>query len=80
MIGRETNYMITPEEAVKLSNEFGTASEWYFAKDLYEEWKKHLTESDAKEPEFSFFKLLSMCFNTGRINGIREERSLRKEK
>lgn len=77
MLGREKSIMVSPAEAVSLNERFGTMEEWYFSKEIFNEWKKTLNVSDIQEPEFSFFKLLSACFNAGRINGIREERAKR---
>lgn len=78
MLKRGAKILITPQEAVTLTDKYGTLKEWHYTQEVYEEWKKILAEDDIPAPEFRFFELLSACFNAGRICGIREQRAKQK--
>ena len=64
------NNTVTPEEAIKLWH-YRTIADTYIAKairDLYEKTEPHT------DPMWRYMKLLSIVWNAGRVQGIREER------
>lgn len=69
--------LITPAEAMEL---FKYASVWemYIAKDLYDFYgAKRERNSDSL---WDMMSLLSFIYDTGRVQGMREERAKRKER
>lgn len=76
MIGKYTPpELITPEEAIGLFK-YATISEMYTAKVLYDIYRQH--KGISSDPLWDAMSLLSFAYDTGRIQGIREERAKRK--
>lgn len=70
---------ITPAEALQLFD-FATAKEIYIARELYTAYKEihetHFNLADANAEElYKLCELLSFVYDTGRVQGIREERA-----
>lgn len=82
MIGNLTRSipeLITPAEAVSLSLQYGTSQEALIVHDIAKEWDKR-SETKLKHHIDRYYWLLATCYSAGRIQGIREERSRRKQK
>lgn len=63
---------ITPQEAIRLFD-FATSYEMTICKELYEEYRR----SRGRDKDY-FWDLMSVCcfcYDTGRVQGIREERA-----
>lgn len=67
--------MITPEEAVSLFRH-ASASEMYRVKALYDTYRQHGGMNDGTP--WGTMSLLTFIYDTGRVQGIREERARRK--
>ena len=71
---------ISPEEAITLFK-FAGCEEMYRTKELFEEFKKAKGLRDAALWElldlWDIMSLLSFVYDTGRVQGIREERAKR---
>lgn len=69
--------LITPAEAMELF-EYAGVCEMYIAKDLHDFYRaKRGKDSDSL---WDMISLLSFIYDTGRVQGIREERAKRKER
>lgn len=68
--------LVSPKEAIHLY-QYATVVSVYLAKEIAEEYAKTKHISLANQP-FEFFVLLSLLLETGRIQGIRQERQKRK--
>ena len=76
MVGKTTPpELITAEEAIALF-EFATVSEMYTVKELAEVYRAY--KGIASERLWDTLGLLSFIYDTGRIQGIREEQAKRK--
>lgn len=65
---------ITPEEAIALF-QYAKIEEMYRAKSLYDTYRQHKkTDTDSL---WDIMSLLSFVYDTGRVQGIREERAKR---
>lgn len=73
MIGKYSpQELITPEEAIALF-EYGTIAEMYTAKALFDIYRqRHGVDADRL---WDTMRVLSFAYDTGRIQGIREERA-----
>ena len=71
---------INPEEAISLFK-YASIEEMYRAKDLFDEFKEARGLRDAALCElldlWEVMSLLSFVYDTGRVQGIREERAKR---
>lgn len=77
MIGKYTPpELITPEEALAIFK-YGTLSEMYRAKALYDIYRRNFEPDTDKL--WGFIRLLSFVYDTARIQGIREERAKRSQ-
>ena len=64
---------ITPQEAYSLFQQYGKTEEMYRVKELYEYYRdNHKPDNDL---QWAFLRLLSFVYDTGRVQGIREERA-----
>ncbi len=66
---------IEPEEAIALFDH-AKAEEMYRAKALYDTYRQHKGK-DHIDREWDILSLLSFAYDTGRVQGIREERARR---
>lgn len=73
MVGKYSpQELITPEEAIALF-EYGTIAEMYTAKALFDIYRqRHGVDADRL---WDTMRVLSFAYDTGRIQGIREERA-----
>lgn len=73
MVGKYSpQELITPEEAIALF-EYGTIAEMYTAKALFDIYRqRHGVDADRL---WDTMRVLAFVYDTGRIQGIREERS-----
>ena len=73
---------INPDEAITLFK-YARCEEMYRAKDLFDEFKKAKGLRDAAMWElldlWEVISLLSFVYDTGRVQGIREERAKRSQ-
>lgn len=67
--------MIAPDEAIALF-EHARLTEMYRAKDLYDAYVESRKQSS--DTLFELMSLLSFIYDTGRVQGIREERAKKK--
>lgn len=69
-----TQVLVTPQEAVKLSNNL-TCDIYRFVNDIYVEFQNSQSAEDMeKYPDFYSIWLMAVIWNAGRVQGIREER------
>lgn len=79
MIGKNTvNELITPEEAAALARKAGTAEEIERGLAVYEAFVRSATAAEI-ETKFLKYAVIGAIYTAGRIQGIREERQLRKQ-
>lgn len=78
MIGKYSpQELITPEEAIALF-EYGTIAEMYTAKALFDIYRqRHGVDADRL---WDTMRVLAFVYDTGRIQGIREERAKPEER
>lgn len=73
MVGKYTPpELITPEEAIEIFK-YATISKMYTAKALYDIYRQR--KGINSDPIWDTMSLLSFVYDTGRIQGIREERA-----
>ena len=68
---------VTPEEAVKLAI-FNPVSDYDIVRELYSQTLKPYKNDIESNNTWGFFFTLLVCWNAGRIEGIRSERAVRK--
>lgn len=69
--------LITPAEAMELFKYAGVC-EMYIAKDLHDFYRAQ--RGKHSDSLWDMISLLSFIYNTGRVQGMREERAKRKER
>lgn len=69
--------LIAPDEAMKLFRYAGR-QEMYIAKDLHDIYREQREKTG--DSLWDMMSLLSFVYDTGRVQGIREERAKRKER
>lgn len=70
------NNTVTPEEALKLW-QYRTTADLCIVKEIRDLYEKVETQP---EPMWRYMKLLSIVWNAGRVQGIREERHKHKHR
>ena len=76
----KTQILVTPQEAVKLSNIL-TLDIHHIVNDIAVEFQNAQSAEDMeKDPRFYSLWLMSAVWNAGRVQGIREERRKKKNK
>lgn len=68
--------MISPEEAIKLFR-YAKTTEIYIVNELFNFYRE---QKVYRNSQIDLLYLLSFIYDTGRVNGIREERAKRKER
>ena len=80
---KPTQERITPEEAMKLFD-FASVEEIYTAKALYDTYRENKEVSDPVIWDllelWDLMSLLAFVYDTGRVQGIRQERAKRTDK
>lgn len=78
MTGKATiQQLITPAEAMELFKHAGVC-EMYIAKDLHDFYRAQ--RGKHSDSLWDMISLLSFIYDTGRVQGMREERAKRKER
>lgn len=68
---------VTPEEAVELVK-FNPVSDYDIVRELYKQTLKTYKNDIKSDEIWGFFFMLLVCWNAGRVEGIRSERAARK--
>lgn len=71
----QPSILVTVDEVVTLCRKYGTSETADFCYEVAKEWNKRSHQPDSL---FSQMCMLSCCFDAGRIQGIREERTTRR--
>ena len=80
MIGKNTpNVLISPEEAAALARKAGTADDIMRGLSVYDAYIRFADIEEYAAKDFLIYSALGAIFSAGRIQGIREERQLRKQ-
>lgn len=71
----QPSILVTVDEVVTLCRKYGTSETADFCYEVAKEWNRRSHHPDSL---FSQMCMLSCCFDAGRIQGIREERTTRR--
>lgn len=82
MVGNRKDYgeLITAEEIVKLSLDFGTSETFAICDKIIQEYERKAPTSRRNDRYFYMHGLFSALYDGGKIQGIREERARAKER